>query len=329
MEEALYGTDGYYRRRDWPVGADGDFVTAPAMSPLFAACTARLVRRVAERLGLSEDMLEVGFGDGRHLRELAARLGGARLRGLDRNGRTAPPGVETIASLDDIALANVRGVIFSYELFDALPARRLVGTAEGPREMRVDLDANSRFVYRQALLEEASLSSSLRAVANRLAPGQVADVAEGWEPLYRELTRRLGEGLIVTCDYGFADGRLYDMRARPNGTLAAYRRHRVHRDLLVDVGEQDLSEHVDFDLLREVGESEGLATVALTRLANWLVACGLFGDLAEAAPQARAEAMALLDLEGPGTETLVLVQSRGIDGAAATALFDVPLLAAR
>ena len=329
MEEALYSDGGYYRREQWPVGAEGDFVTAPAMSPLFAACTARLLRRLAGHLGEEPNLLEVGFGDGTHLREVAALSGGARLRGLDRNGRQAPPGIETIDRLDRVASGSVRGVIFSYELFDALPMRRFVGGESEPGELRVDVDAEGGFVYRLGSLELEALSPRLRAIVSRLASGQVVDVAEGWEPLYRELARRLGVGLVVTCDYGFAGGRLYDLRARPHGTLAAYRRHRVHRDVLAEVGEQDLTAHVDFDLLREVGESEGLATVAVTRLANWLVACGLFGDLAAATPRARAEAMALLDLEGPGTETLVLVQSRGLDAEVTAALFDTPLLAAR
>ena len=53
-------------------------------------------------------------------------------------------------------------------------------------------------------------------------------------------------------------------------------------------------------------------TVACSRQAPWLLACGLFEDLAEAGLEARKQAMALLDLEGMGEEIRVLVQARDL-----------------
>jgi SAM-dependent MidA family methyltransferase len=79
------------------------------------------------------------------------------------------------------------------------------------------------------------------------------------------------------------------------------------------VGEQDLTAHVDFTALAEAGEAEGLATVALTRQALWLSACGLFEDLATADASTRLAAMALLDGEGMGEEIRVLVQARRVE----------------
>jgi SAM-dependent MidA family methyltransferase len=141
----------------------------------------------------------------------------------------------------------------------------------------------------------------------------VADLAPGWVPLYRELAQRLGRGLLVTCDYGYERNRLLDPRVRRHGTLACYTRQRVHRNPFVLVGEQDLTAHVDLTALRRAGEESGLTTVALTRQALWLASCGLFADLAEAGPEARQSAMALLDGEGMGEEIRVLVQAREVD----------------
>ena len=111
-----------------------------------------------------------------------------------------------------------------------------------------------------------------------LETGQIADLSPDWAPLYRRLAARLGRGLLVTCDYGFETRRLLDPRIRRRGTLACYRRQRVHRNPFVDVGEQDLTAHVDFDALRRAGEAAGLETVAFTRQALWLTACGIFDE---------------------------------------------------
>jgi SAM-dependent MidA family methyltransferase len=146
-----------------------------------------------------------------------------------------------------------------------------------------------------------------------LAPGQIADLSPEWAPLYAALARRLGRGLLVTCDYGFPRAQLLDPRIRRHGTLACYRRQTVHRDPFADVGAQDLTAHVDFTALIQTGEAAGLATFALTRQALWLSACGLFDDLADAPAATRREAIALLDGEGMGEEIRVLVQARGVE----------------
>ena len=51
--------------------------------------------------------------------------------------------------------------------------------------------------------------------------------------LKQYLARRLGRGLLVTCDYGFERAKLLDARVRRHGTLACYRSQRVHRDPFV------------------------------------------------------------------------------------------------
>jgi len=127
------------------------------------------------------------------------------------------------------------------------------------------------------------------------------------------LARRLGKGLLVTCDYGFERERLFDPRVRRHGTLACYTRQRVHRNPFVQVGEQDLTAHEDFTTLIRAGEAAGLTTVTLTRQALWLTACGLFEELQSADLTTRHGAMALLDGEGMGEEIRVLVQAKGID----------------
>jgi SAM-dependent MidA family methyltransferase len=301
-------------------------VTGSALSPLFGRATARVVERVAAALGRPADYLEIGYGGGEHLDTVAISLDGprtGRLLAWDRVARPVPPRVRALRDLGELCSLGVEGMVFSYELFDALPVHRLIGRAGRPvGELLVDWRAGEGFVYVESDLSSANLEELLG--GHRLAPGQIADLAPSWRPLYRELARGLRRGLLVTCDYGYERGRLLDARIRRHGTVACYSRHRVSRDALVNLGEQDLTAHVDFTTLREAGEAAGLETVAFTRQATWLVAAGIFDEIAATGAPASAQARMLLDGEGMGEEIRVLVQSVGVE---TEGLFDRAVLA--
>jgi SAM-dependent MidA family methyltransferase len=327
MEEALYGEGGYYSREDVPIGETGDYVTGATLSPLFGRVTARLLGRLDGPLGQPAEMFEAGFGTGVLLENVVSTLLDRRVRAWDRVARRVPAGVERVGNIEAIGEGEIEGLIFSYELFDALPVHRLVGRSDGSvGEMWVDLDKDGAFVWREGEVSDPVLLDLLKNPDVPLQAGQVADVAPGWGPLYGELARRLGRGLLVTCDYGFERERLFDPRVRRHGTLACYTRQRVHRNPFVQVGEQDLTAHVDFTTLIRAGEAAGLTTVALTRQALWLTACGLFEELQSADLATRHGAMALLDGEGMGEEIRVLVQAKGIDPAE---IFDLNVLRGR
>ena len=219
--------------------------------------------------------------------------------------------MRVLADRSELGRLAIEGVVFSYELFDALPVHRLIGRGEGDvGELLVDWRADCGFVYVEADLSDRGLEDLL--VGHRLEPGQIADLSPSQAPLYRDLARSLRRGLVITCDYGYERSRLLDVRVRRHGTLASYSRHRVSRDALIDLGQRDLTAHVDFTALREAGEAEGLTTVAFTRQAPWLVGAGIFEEIAASGAPASAQARMLLDGEGMGEEIRVLVQSKGL-----------------
>ncbi len=325
MDEALYGEGGYYSSGEPRIGREGDYVTGSSLSPLFGRATARLLEGLDAALGGPAALLEAGCGSGAHLAAVAAATSsGRRLVGWDRVERSLPAGAEGVADLAAIPRRSVVGLVMSYELFDALPVHRFVRGADGGLgELWVELDPEGHFAWREGPLSHGHLPARVRLDASDLEVGQIADLAPDWIALYKQLARRLGRGLLVTCDYGYERRRLLDPRVRRQGTLACYRAQRVHRDPFLDVGRQDLTAHVDFTALVEAGESEGLETVAFTRQALWLAACGLFEELAEAELPTRLEAAALLDPEGMGHDLRVLVQARDLD---ASAVMDLTLL---
>ena len=317
MEAALYGEGGYYARDELAIGPQGDFVTGSSWSPLFGRTTARLLRRLDRALGGVADLLEVGPGTGAHLRAVAEAGEGMprRLLACDRQRRLFPEAPEGVIAIERPEEAGpLRGLVFSYELFDALPVHRLIGREKrGVEELRVAISPAGELAWEAGAVSDERLVEWLERRGIALQPGQIADLSLEWEPLYRRLASTLQEGLLVTCDYGFETAALFDPRVRRAGTLACYREQRVHRDALRELGSQDLTAHVDFAALREAGEAEGLVTVGFLRQAPYLVATGIFEDLA-AQPDLAPAAQRLLDGEGMGEEIRVLVQARGQEG---------------
>ena len=65
MELCLYAPGlGYYSAGATKFGAAGDFVTAPELGPLFAACVADAVAPVLQQLGPGAEFVELGGGSG-------------------------------------------------------------------------------------------------------------------------------------------------------------------------------------------------------------------------------------------------------------------------
>jgi SAM-dependent MidA family methyltransferase len=79
----------------------------------------------------------------------------------------------------------------------------------------------------------------------------------------------LERGKLMTIDYGLTSDELFSP-GRMHGTLRAYFRHHASDDLLANVGEQDLTAHVNFSAIQAAGESMGLRTEMFSTQSQFL-----------------------------------------------------------
>lgn len=332
MHAALYDPEEGYYARGASIGEGGDFVTSPHVSPAFAGTLARLFAVDVDRLGASGavDFVEVGAGDGLFLEtltrwlarldpELHARL---RLTAIEASAaarerlrsRGIEPAPRILAGAEELSEASVAGWIFSNELYDALPVARVLGAAEGLRELRVGLQGDAFVWVPQPAA--AVLAEHLAGVGVTLAPGQLGEVAPGAGDLHRRLARALARGWLVTVDYGHPARILYHPFARPKGTLAVHAGGRQGGDPLLSPGAHDLTAHVNWDALIRAGETEGLRVDRLVRQGIYLTEAGIFDFASNDAEKWRV--YRLVDPGGMGEEISVLVQSRGVAAGSAT-----------
>ena len=124
-------------------------------------------------------------------------------------------------------------------------------------------------------------ASSVSKVSIVRFPARHATAAENW---WRQAAGSLARGRLLAIDYGLTADELFSP-ARTQGTLRAYFRHHVSDDLLANPGEQDLTAHVNFSAIQQVGEAAGLTTESfqtqpqfLTRILEKAVRDKSFGE---------------------------------------------------
>ena len=317
MAMALHDPDdGYYARRH-PIGAAGDFITAPEISQVFGELIGLWCADLWQRAGRPDPLVLIELGPGRgtlmadllraaavvpafraalrvHLVEASAPLRAEQRRRL---GEAEAVWVER---LDEVPPGPM--LIVANEFFDALPVRQFVRGADGWAERLVGLGRDGRL----ALVESRSVGAHLLIPPPvRDAPaGAVVEISPPALALIAAIAQRLREatGALLLIDYGRS----------PQPAAASLRAMRAHRpaDLLEAPGSADLTADVDFDSLAEIALAAGAAVYGPENQGDFLRALGAEARLARllagastVAQRARLEGgvRRLIDAAGMGT----------------------------
>ena len=313
MELCLYAPGlGYYSAGATKFGATGDFVTAPELGPLFAACVADSVAPVLRQLGPEADFVELGGGSGAFaevalkrllaLDALPARYAilepSADLRERQQQRlreRLNPLLADLVEWLDEPPQQEWNGVLFANEVVDALPTPRFTLRDGEVLEEHVALDGEGRFI-RQDRPADALLAAAVRHVERQLeapfADGYRSEVLPQLPYWLQAVIGRMQAGALLFVDYGHPRREYYQPQ-RDDGTLRAFRAQHVVADLYAHPGLQDLTASVDFTALAEACEGAGFEFAGYCNQASFLLGNGLAQRLEEAEGKARDEAARL------------------------------------
>ena len=288
----------YYATRD-PLGAAGDFVTAPEISQMFGELIGLALADLWVRAGRPEGVRYVELGPGRGT--LAAdALRAMRAAGLDpavHLVETSPvlraaqaERVPDAAWHDDLSTLPDDGPILAVanEFFDALPVRQLVATQTGWSELLVTLDGDAFIRAAGPPVPRAAIPEPVRIAP----PGTLLETSPASLACVRQLADRLDwqGGAALVVDYGHS-------RLSAGETLQAVRDH-DHSDPWSEPGESDLTAHVDFESLTRAASEAGVAVHGPVGQGDWLVKLGIDARteaLASIAPDRRGELLAARD----------------------------------
>ncbi len=296
MELALYEPgQGYYAAGSRKIGAEGDFVTAPEISPMFSRCLAMQARQVLDRTG--GDILELGPGTGVLAVDLMAELKaqGAvlpRCRLLETSpdlrerqralvARRLPEEADRFEWIDRLP-ERIDGLVIANEVLDVVPCA-LVHRTRGEILERGVVLTEAGLAWEDMALPDGDLKRRAAAVIPAGDYDYLTEVNLAAEGLVRSVTAALQRGLALFIDYGFSQAEYYHPQ-RSMGTLRCHYRHRYHNDPFFLPGLQDITAHVDFTAMALAARAADGEVMGYTTQAHFLISCGLAVMVSEADP---------------------------------------------
>jgi SAM-dependent MidA family methyltransferase len=296
MELLLYAPDlGYYSGGAEKLGKDGDFTTAPEITPLFGATLAHLATELLDSTpALQPQILEFGAGSGQLALDILTELTtaahparmpqayyivelSAELCARQQHKLRAFPQVKWLDRLPDA----FSGVVLGNEVLDAMPVELVVRGADGWLQRGVGLTEpraagdDGQFIYLDRPADPLLIAQIPD--AESLTLGHLTEVHPVAIGFMRSLGAMLkaGQGSVaIFFDYGFPAAEYY-LQQRDQGTLMCHYRHHAHPDPFYLPGLQDVTAHVDFTAMAVAALDSGLDLLGYTSQAAFLLEAGI------------------------------------------------------
>jgi SAM-dependent MidA family methyltransferase len=342
MELCLYGAPGgdppgFYSRAREQFGKAGDFYTSSDVHAVFGRLLARQFDEMWRVLEAPPriDLVELGPGRGLFAQDVldwTAKKFPEFHRALHATLVEASPGLRArleerfaaqiaagmVQVVETIEPAKIEGefIVFANEFFDALPVEVIADRGE----LRIGAE-NGRFVERFAPPLPAELDF-LDRYSVHPEPGERVEATLVSLDHLRRIAAAPAAGARGFClfvDYGYT--RQEQLAGRHRDTVMAFRQHTISQNPYEAPGEQDITAHVNFTALMDVGKQVGLEPLVLVTQSQLLMGIGEDNQFADAfedcrLPQERAKvALQLKHLATPvgmGDAFQALVLGRGV-----------------
>jgi SAM-dependent MidA family methyltransferase len=288
MDMALYYPGlGYYNSDRNKIGKEGDFYTSPVLSSLFGEM---IGKQIEEMWFLLEKkpftIVEYGAGTGALAFDILHYLKnntllydelnyciiekGEKMQRLQKN--LLGEKVSWHHSINEIPKIN--GCVLSNELLDNFPVHKVVMKDE-LMEVFVDYKNDFKEILKTSNEDLKNYFSELNVVLPQEYCTEINLDALNW---IKDISENLQSGFVLTIDYGFSSADLYSDK-RNAGTLLSYKGHEINASPYQDIGQQDITAHVNFSALAHWGEKYGLKCCGFTTQANFLRSLGLMNYL--------------------------------------------------
>lgn len=294
MHACLYTPQlGYYMQNKKHLGAEGDFTTAPLISPAFSHCIARYLSTFFQK-GLPLQILEFGAGSGQmgldlllFLRETyditvenyfilepSSCLQAQQRSLLETQLADYPGNIQWVHAIP----TAYSGVILANEVLDAMPVHLFRYTqTEGLLEASVSLNEAENFCLHYENRLPIQAQNYLKPLLAHLPDGYTSEInlaAVAWLNTLFQQTKNI---FCLLIDYGYPAS-LYYHPTRTAGTIRCYYQHHLHNNYFLYPGLQDITADLDFSLLSAEAKKIGFSQLALKRQNDFLIEQGILSQ---------------------------------------------------
>lgn len=298
MNMALYQPGlGYYSGGLQKFGEQGDFITAPEVSPFFGQCLARQIAEIMQNMDLHDAgcIIEFGAGSGvlavdillqlekldalpeKYLiLELSAELQHRQQQTIQQRAQHLYNRVTWLQQLpEDVSHA----VVIANEVLDAMPVECFSVAEKEVSVLMVGLQ-DEELITRYVADDEASEKiDNIKQRSELVFPAayrsaycsEYNPAIAGW---LSSLQDTLQQAVILLIDYGYNEQEYYHAD-RSQGTLMCYYQHKAHADYLWWPGLQDITAFVNFTDVAYGAVDCGMEVSGYTTQAAFLLANGL------------------------------------------------------
>ncbi len=292
MRIALYEPElGYYSGGLHKFGEQGDFITAPEVSPLFSQCLANQVAEIADKLDDCQ-VIEFGAGSGVMAADILLRLEqlehlpqhyyilelSAELQQRQREtiGSKAPHLLDRVTWLHSMPDNTLNAVVLANEILDAMPVECFRKNGDGIEQLVIGFENGGLLSdYRPAGEDLAQVVTNIEHRIEQELPDQYSsEVNLNIQPWLQFIYDSLQSGVVLLIDYGYTASEYY-MSERQRGTLVCHYQHRAHNNPFWYPGLQDITAFVDFTDVAHAAVDVGYHVAAFTTQAAFLMSSGL------------------------------------------------------
>ncbi len=285
MDMCLYYPQlGYYQSAREKLGKHGDYFTGPTLSPAFGAMIGKQLEEMWRLLGENEfSVVEYGAGTGAlctdilsFLKKNARMYDGLKYFILEKSGSMREEARKHIKEPNVIwcdgwqDLPEINGCVLANEVVDNFPVHQVLMKDE---MMELYVDYKNDFVE-SFIPADGVLRNYMEELKVKLPNGFRTEINLEANKWIQKITGNLKKGYVITIDYGFPSSELYQDYRRL-GTLMCYNKHRVNDKPYLNIGEQDITSHVNFSALCLWGVKSGLEFAGFRDQAGFLYALGI------------------------------------------------------
>lgn len=290
MEMALYYPElGYYTSANHKIGIKGDFYTSPYLTHVFGHVIAKQLEEMWQLTGKTDFcIVEYGAGPGSLCIDILVQLKNNKafykklkyciiekseaMRFKEQEAINKMPISEKVYwynSIEEISLFS--GCVIANEVVDNFSVHKVVMCENGLMEVFVDHNNGFLEVLKPA---QETLKEYFRNLKVQLPVGFCTEVNLQAIDWIKNISTSLEKGFVLTIDYGFPSSELYQSNRRL-GTVVCYHKHKVNDLPYSNIGEQDITSHVNFSALNLWGAKNGLFNCGFTDQSQFLLGLGL------------------------------------------------------